>query len=515
MNVNMEEHCMQNGIEIKNISKDFSGKQALKNISLSIEEGAIHSIVGENGAGKSTLMSILGGVLRPTEGEVFIDGKKLMTGKPQVASLEGIGMVFQHFMLVPTLSVWQNIILGSEPLKKFLKVDKKNAIRKIEDVCKTYEFHVNLEQLVGELPVGQQQKVEILKVLYKDAKYIVLDEPTAVLIPEETKMLFASMRALKAAGKTVIFISHKLQEVLEVSDQISVLKNGELVGTVNASETNSNELVKMMVGHEINMEGMPLKTNKGKELVQAESVFVEKKGFFCGLNDISFCIREGEILGIAGVDGNGQGELLDTLLCLTRPKSGRIIKEGIDVTGCTNAVLRKQGVACIPPDRHHQGVVLDSGIKYNLILGCEEHPEISSGPFINNNKLDKLTEKMCAEYNIKMSNIEEPIRDLSGGNQQKVILARECGVRDTNVIFAVNPTRGLDIGAMEFVYKMLEENKKQGKAILLISTELSEIMRLSDRIAVLYKGQIMDTIDRDKATVKRIGALMAGLSEGV
>lgn len=505
---------MQHGIEIKNISKDFSGKQALNNVSLSIKEGAIHSIVGENGAGKSTLMSILGGVLHPSDGEVFIDDKRLMTGKPQVAASEGIGMVFQHFMLVPTLSVWQNIILGSEPLKKFLKVDKEVAISKIKDVCKTYEFDVDLEQLVGELPVGQQQKVEILKVLYKDAKYIVLDEPTSVLIPEEIKMLFASMRALKEAGKTVIFISHKLQEVLDISDQISVLKNGELIGTVNALETTANELVKMMVGHEIVMDGMPLETNKGRELIKVERIFVEKKGFSCGLNDVSFCIREGEILGVAGVDGNGQGELLKTLLCMSRPKSGRVIKEGIDVTGYTNTALRKQGVACIPPDRQHQGVILDSGIKYNLILGCEEHPAISSGPFVSIAKLDKLAKKMCLDYDVKMLDIEESIRDLSGGNQQKVILARECSVRNTNVILAVNPTRGLDIGAMEFVYKMLEESKKQGKAILLISTELSEIMRLSDRIAVLYKGSIMDTIDRDKATVKQIGTLMAGLSKG-
>ena len=372
-----------------------------------------------------------------------------------------------------------------------------------------------MNQLVGDISVGQQQKVEILKILYKSAEYIVFDEPTAVLTPEETDMLFESMRALKRKGKTVVFISHKLQEVLEISDRISVLKNGRLTGTVSAKETNANELVKMMVGHVIDMEKTPLKVRPGETVFCAEKISVPKSGFRCGLNDIDFSIRGGEVLGVAGVDGNGQNELMDVILGIEKTSSGRLVLNGKDVTGMRSSERRKRGISCIPPDRHRQGIVLDGSIRENMILGCEYFAKVRKGFLIDREKSGQLAQELCTEYDVKMAGVDEKIRNLSGGNQQKVILARECGVRQSELIVAVNPTRGLDIGAMEFVYQMLEGYKKQGKAILLISTELTEIMRLSDNIAILFKGKIMDVLARQEADVKKIGTLMGGLKKEV
>ena len=500
------------GIKINHISMKFGTKYALKDVSLFIKEGTIHSIVGENGAGKSTLMNILNSVLVPSSGEVLINDKKLNCTNPKDATCMGIGMVHQHFMLVPSLKVWQNIILGAEPLKSARYIDKKSAFKKIRKACEQYGIELNLEQQVGELTVGQQQKIEILKVLYRDAQYIVLDEPTAVLIPEEINALFESIQALKAMGKTIIFISHKLNEVTSISDEITVIQDGKVKGTVDAEGVDPNKLVRMMIGRDVDLEGRPSEAEKKDLLLEVQNLSVKKVGFSCGLNNVSLDVHGGEILGIAGVDGNGQSELVEALLGLTKGVSGHIIKDGKDIINYTCGQIRDMGVACIPPDRQQHGLVMQSSIKQNMVLGCESMSIICNGPFISGKKVENITTELCEEFDVRMSSTDGLVSELSGGNQQKVILARECGIRKTNLIIAVSPTRGLDIGAIEFVYSCLEKYKKEGKAILLISTELSDILRLSDRIAVMFKGRIMGTLDNtEDLSVDEIGSLMAGI----
>ena len=499
------------GIRMTGIQKDFSGKPALKNVDINICQGTVHAIIGENGAGKSTLMNILSGVMKPTSGEIFIDGCKAVLNEPNDACKLGIGMVHQHFMLVPMLKVWQNIILGIEPINKFRKIKKDIAFNQIEKVCKDYGMGLDLNKVVGTLTVGEQQRIEIIKVMVRNAQFIILDEPTAVLTPDEIDNLFRSIQNLKKMGKTIIFISHKIEEVLRIADEISVLRRGELIGTVKTELTNAVELVHMMVCREVHTDGMPLAVEQGEIIFQVKNVNTNQSKSGISLKDISFTVQAGEVLGVAGVDGNGQVELVNVLMGLQKTAGGQIYKDNHDISRLSSSKIRERGVALIAPDRQRQGLILDNSILRNLVLGCENYPNIKTGPFISKKNTTKKAIELVEKYDVRTASLHSSARILSGGNQQKIILARECGLRNTNFIIAVNPTRGLDIGAIEFVYDQLERQKEEGKAMLLISTELSEILRLSDKIAVMFKGKIMDILTRDEATVSRLGMLMAGI----
>ena len=500
------------GIRMRGISKEFSGKWALTDMDIEIKSGTIHAIIGENGAGKSTLMNILSGALTPTSGAIEIDGVPMAIKNPQEASAAGIGMVYQHFMLIPTLKVWQNAILGIEPVKKNGSIDKQAAIALLTRVCADYNIQLNFEQMVGNLTVGEQQRVEILKVMIRSAEFLIFDEPTSVLTPLEIEQLLENFRTFKLMGKTIVFISHKLEEVMSIADEITVIRHGRKIGTMARKKTDADALVTMMVGREVKSQLRPAVARQGDALLRVSGLCTMRSQFSGGLCDVSFALREGEVLGFAGVDGNGQSELVDAIFGLGQVTSGSIKKRGQELVGMPSAKIRRLGIALIPPDRHRQGLVLDSSISRNLLLGCEDNKQLGNGFAFSNQAIAKQCGALAKKYDVRMPSLEALASELSGGNQQKVILAREFGLREFDLIVAMNPTRGLDVGAIEFVYELIEQQKLLGKAVLLISTELSEILRLSDRIAVLFKGRIIDILDRESADSEKLGMLMAGIS---
>jgi ABC-type uncharacterized transport systems, ATPase components len=501
---------INNGIKMINISKAFFGKNALTDINMTFSEYSIHAIVGENGAGKSTLMNILSGILQPDEGNIYINNNEVKITSPTVASSLGIGMIHQHFMLIPMMTVWQNVILGDEPQKHF-QIDKKKALDEITEACSRYGIDIDLHKTVGNMTVGEQQKVEILKVLYRNAKYIILDEPTAVLTPAEIEKLFENIKYLRQMGKTIIFISHKLEEVMQISDEISVLRTGVLRATLATDTTNVNEVVKHMVGREVCFGCRIKNENTGEKVLEIKNIATKRAGFGCELNDLSLDVRAGEILGIAGVDGNGQFELLNTILGIQKTTSGKISLSGKDISKESTPSLRAKRIACIPPDRQTQGLVLQQTILRNALLGCEDMDQFKKGFFISYQKAREVVEDLLKKYDVRLTSLYQSAGGLSGGNQQKVILARECEFKGSELIIAVNPTRGLDIGAMEFVYQMLNKYKMDNKAILLFSTELSEILTLSDRISVIFKGSIVHSMENDNVNIDIIGNYMAGV----
>lgn len=498
------------GIVMRGISKEFDGKWALRDIDLSVEKGTIHAIIGENGAGKSTLMNILSGALIPNVGTIWLNGEPIVLKNPQDASNCGIGIVYQHFMLIPMLKVWQNAILGIEPVRRNRSIDKEAAMRMLKKACDDYGIALNLEQIVGTLTVGEQQRVEILKVMIRNANFIIFDEPTSVLTPQEIETLLANIKTLKQMGKTILFISHKLEEVLGIADRITVLRQGKLIGTLEREEADTETLVSMMVGREVNTGGLPMKVEQGDALLTVEDLCTERTRYSGGLDHIRFSLHKGEVLGVAGVDGNGQSELVEALLGLCKA-TGSVRKNGREMIGLSSAGIRESGIAVIPPDRQTQGLVLANPILNNLIMGCEDSRRVGRHGSLNKKNTTQTSLDLVEEYDVRMPSLEAHASELSGGNQQKVILAREFGLRESDLIIAMNPTRGLDIGAIEFVYEQIEKQKAQRKAILLISTELSEILRLSDRIAVLYKGRIISIVNRETTSVEQLGMLMAGI----
>lgn len=498
------------GIVMRGISKEFDGKWALREIDLSVEKGTIHAIIGENGAGKSTLMNILSGSLCPNQGSIWLDGAPVTLRNPQDASRHGIGIVHQHFMLIPMLKVWQNAILGIEPVKRNGSIDKDAAVALLQKACADYAISLNMEQVVGTLTVGEQQRVEILKVMIRQAEFIIFDEPTSVLTPQEIENLLQNIKNLKQMGKTILFISHKLEEVMGIADRITVLRQGRLIGTLDGAEATADTLVSMMVGREVNTSGEPARVEPGEELLRVENLCTERTRFSGGLNKVCFSLREGEVLGVAGVDGNGQNELVEALLGLCRA-TGSVKKRGRELLGFSSARIRKTGVALIPPDRQAQGLVLGSPILNNLLMGCEDSPRLGRRGWLRKKAVAAESQKLAKQYDVRMPSLGALASELSGGNQQKVILAREFGLRESDLVVAMNPTRGLDVGAIEFVYEQIERQKRQKKAILLISTELSEILRLSDRIAVLFKGRVIDIVNRGETSIEQLGMLMAGI----
>jgi simple sugar transport system ATP-binding protein len=489
-------------VEMKNISKQFGTVQANQDVHFCLEQGEIHALLGENGAGKTTLMRILYGLYHADSGEIFVNGEKVNITSPKEAIAAGIGMVTQHFTLVPTLTVAENIVLGYND--KFV-ISQKDIEQKVQEASDKYGVPVNPSTLVKNLSVGERQRVEILKALYRNAHILIMDEPTAVLVPQEVDILFESLVRLVKSGLSVIFISHKLVEVMAVCDRITVLRDGRVANTVKKSETSQVELAKMMVGRETFGVSRDVSSQSGETVYSLEGITLDGLHGKRILDDISFDVSEGEILGIAGVSGNGQGELTQVMTGVLRSTHGTIKIDGKDITNLPPAEISDAGVGRTPEDRH-QGSIGDLTVAENLAL--ENLPKFITKGFLDRNKINAEAEEKIKEFQIKASPNDQ-LRKLSGGNMQKVILARALS-RKPKVVIAAQPTRGLDVGATEYVRKRLMEERERGASVVLISEDLEEVLALSDRIAVIYEGSIKGIVPSAEATPEKIGLLMAG-----
>jgi ABC-type uncharacterized transport system ATPase subunit len=501
---------MTPAVELRGITKAFPGVLANDHIDFTAERAEIHGLLGENGAGKTVLMSIFYGLYRPDEGKILVNGEEVEIDSPATAMRHGIGMVHQHFMLVPSLTVAENIILGREPTKNGVLLDREKMLKDVKECCHIYRLEVDLEAPVHSLSVGVQQRVEILKALYRGADILVLDEPTAVLIPQEVEELFNAVRALKGEGKTVIFISHKLKEVLAICDRITVLKRGRVVGTVEASETGVGELAEMMVGRQV------VTTFEKKQLKSMEAVLrveglraLDDRGLLA-LRGVDFEVRSSEVLGIAGVEGNGQAELVEVIVGLRKATKGKVFLDNAEITRATPEERIRSGISHIPEDRHKRGLVPDFSVMENLILGSHREPAFTKWGFsLDFDRASDFSKELVDDYSIQTPSVETPARTLSGGTQQRVIVAREFS-RRPKLIVAAQPTRGLDVGATEYVRGKLVEMRDRGCAVLLVSADLDEIRALSDRIAVMYEGEIAAIKDPEGTSEQELGLLMAG-----
>lgn len=501
-------------VELENICISFGDNKANQDVCFELEKGEVHALLGENGAGKSTLMNILYGLYKCDSGTIKINGQQVQMDSPKTAIKLGIGMVHQHFMLIPQFTVTKNIFLGMKESGFFLNEEKLN--REVQELNDKFGFNVDPTAYVWQLPVGVQQKVEILKTLIRKANILILDEPTAVLTPSEVEDLFVSIRKLTKEGYSVILITHKMEEVLKYTDRVTVMREGKVVATKKVEETNLNDLAAMMVGRDVNLSRNIKPQEPGDVLLRLENVKVkDNKGQFI-VNGVSLVVRAGEIVGIAGVDGNGQLELGEAIVGLRKIEDGKITICGHDMTNSTPRKILDAGLAHIPDDRHKKGLVLPFTVKENLILGLQRDKQYCKGIMLDYKKVEESGQKLAEEFDIRPRNIELQAGMLSGGNQQKVILAREVS-RSPEVLIALLPTRGLDIGAIEFVRNKIVNERNNGKAVLLVSTDLDEILSLSDRIAVIYKGEILDVVPPE-TPVEEIGLLMGGVkrkAEGV
>ena len=495
-------------IEMLHITKEFPGIKANDDITLQLKRGEIHALLGENGAGKSTLMSVLFGLYQPEAGEIRKDGKEVEITDPNVATSLGIGMVHQHFKLVDVFTVLDNIILGAETTKMGF-IQKKEARAKVLALSEKYGLQVDPDALVEDITVGMQQRVEILKMLYRDNEILIFDEPTAVLTPQEIDELMQIMKNLAAEGKSILFISHKLNEIMEVSDRVTVLRKGRYVGTVNTCDTNKQELSNMMVGRPVQLEVVKKPAQPGEAVLEVEDLCVASHNHKRNaVNHVSFTVRAGEIVCIAGIDGNGQTELVHGLTGLDR-STGKITLCGKDIS---HASIRQRSadMSHIPEDRHKHGLILDFTLEENLVLQCFREPQFQNHGFIRRDAVRTYSEKLIEQYDVRSGQGPVTIaRSMSGGNQQKAIIAREID-RDKSLIVAVQPTRGLDVGAIEYIHGQLVAERDRGKAVLLVSLELDEVMSLSDRILVVYEGEIVGEFDPKQITVQELGLYMAG-----
>lgn len=498
-------------LQMNHISKKFGGVEANRNVTFSVEKGEIHALLGENGAGKSTLMNILYGMYRQTEGEIYLEGQKLHLLSPEDAIQNGIGMVHQHFMLIPAQSVIENVVLGLKDNKMFL--DLKEAAKKFEKLAETFNMKIDPWEKVSALSIGEQQKVEILKALFRKAKLLILDEPTAVLTPQEVEGLFDVLTKLKNNGCTIIFISHKLMEIMTVCDACTVLRKGETVATLKVKDIkDTKELAELMVGAAVDLTIKKENVQTGDIILSLHNIFYRNKKKVNVLKDISFQIHEGEILGVCGVDGNGQSELVHCITGIKQATKGQIRIAGADTTKEKARKIMNRGVAHIPEDRHKYGIVQEMSIKENMILMSYLHKTFSKFGFLRLKKIEKHTKKTCEEFEVKMQSIDEKIMNLSGGNQQKVVVGRELS-REPRLLIAVHPDRGLDIGAAKYIQKRILEERKKGGGVLLVSSELEEIMDLSDRILVMFHGEIMGIVKQSETTIKELGTLMMGIKK--
>ncbi len=499
---------LMKAIELKKITKKFGNTYANNKIDFSVQQGEIHCLLGENGAGKSTLVKIIFGLYQKDSGEIKINDQIVKLKGPADAIARKVGMIHQHFMLVDSLTITENIIAGAEPSSKGF-INYREAERKVRDLSEQYNLQVKVDSLVGEISVGEQQRVEILKALYRNAEILILDEPTAVLTPQETKELFNVLEQLKKSGKTIIFITHKLKETMQVADRVSVLRDGKKVGTVETSQTNPAELARMMVGREVLLKVNRTQNNPGEKVLEISNLNYKNKKSGLSLEDINFSIQAGEILGIAGVEGNGQLELEEVIAGLRSFQQGNIELNSKIINNFSVKERRKNGLAHIPSDRLKRGLIQNFNLANNLVLGSEWDSPYAYYSILNYNEINKFKDEIVKEFDLRYTKNNSIAGELSGGNQQKLIIGRELS-RETNFILAAQPTRGVDVGAIEYIHKLLIEMRNNGKAILLISAELDELRSLSDHLLVIYEGKIVARGSTDKFTEEELGLLMAG-----
>ena len=498
-------------LELKNITKQFPGVLANDHINLTLEDGEIHALLGENGAGKTTLMNILYGLYEPDEGEVYVRGKELEVDEPKDAIAAGVGMVHQHFMLIPVFTVTENVMLGDEALKAGDFLDRATSASRIREISESYHLEVDPDAYVRDLPVGVQQRVEIIKLLYREADILIFDEPTAVLTPQEADELFKIMRSLVEQGKSIVFITHKLREVLDVADRITVLRGGKVVGSTTPAEADQRKLAEMMVGREVKLTLDKSDAQIGDPVLQVDELEVMDDREQLVVDKVSFDVRAGEILGIAGVQGNGQTELVEVLTGMRKPISGSVKILGEEATRATPRQVTEMGTAHVPEDRQRDGLVLAFTVADNLVLNTYYQEPFTKGVIMQEAVIRDESEKLIEQFDIRTPSAFTTAGSLSGGNQQKVIVAREFS-RPIKLLVASQPTRGLDVGSIEYIHGRILEKRDEGTAVLLVSPELDEIMQLSDRIAVMFRGKIIDIVDADKISKEEVGLLMMGVT---
>ncbi len=498
-------------IEMIGIRKEFPGVVANDNVHLSVEKGEIHALVGENGAGKTTLMNVLYGLYKPEGGSIKINGETAIIKNNADAIAIGIGMVHQSFKLVPSFTVAENITLGSEP-QRYGFIDKKKVRDSVIAISERFGLHVDPDARVRDLPVGVEQRVEILKALYRNADILILDEPTAVLTPQETDDLFVVIRSLVAGGKTVVFITHKFREVMEISDRVTVMRDGKVVATKVTRETNPTELARMMVGRDVLLRVDKKAAEPKGEVLNVKNMKVLDNRFLPAIQDVSLYVRSGEVLGIAGVEGNGQRELVEGIIGLRQAVGGTVTLNGKNITHHNVRQRRDAGISCVPEDRYVRGVALRATLEDNLIIENYHKPPISNGPILNLKEIGVFAKDLIKKYDVRTPSSTVPAFTLSGGNLQKVVLAREIS-SEPDLLIVAQPTRGLDVGSIEFVHRSIIDARDKGAAVLLVSAELDEVMSLSDRINVIYEGRIVGEIESSQATEEQLGLWMAGISE--
>jgi general nucleoside transport system ATP-binding protein len=499
---------MEYVIEMNNITKIFPGIVANDNITLQVKKGEIHALLGENGAGKSTLMNVLFGLYQPEEGEIKIKGESVKITNPNVANRLGIGMVHQHFMLVHNFTVTENIILGNEPTKGG-RVDINSAAKEIKKISEQYGLSVDPYAKIEDISVGMQQRVEILKTLYRGAEILIFDEPTAVLTPQEISELITIMKRLVQEGKSIVLITHKLKEIMEVCDRCTVIRKGKGIGTVDVADMNPDSLAELMVGREVNFKTEKTDAKPDKPILEVDKLVVKDSRDISAVNELDLTVRAGEIVGIAGIDGNGQSELIEAITGLRKMTSGSIRLNGKELSTLPVREITQSGVGHIPEDRHKHGLVLDYTIGDNMVLQTYYQNPFSNKGFLNMKQINKKAEELIQQFDVRTPSKETPARALSGGNQQKAIIAREVD-RSPDLLIAAQPTRGLDVGAIEFIHSKLIEERDKGRAVLLVSFELDEILNVSDRIAVMYEGKVVAVVDPKETNEQELGLLMAG-----
>ena len=497
-------------VHLDGITKRFPGVVANDDVDLTVESGTVHALLGENGAGKTTLMNVLYGLYQPTEGTVRVAGEPRTFESPRDAIDAGIGMIHQHFMLVDPMTVTENIVLGNEPRKwGGLVVDHDRAREEVVELSERYGFDVDPDARVEDVSVGVQQRVEILKALYRGADVLILDEPTAVLTPQEVEDLFAVLDELTDQGKTIIFITHKLGEAMHAADDVTVLRDGENVGSVDTDDATREELAELMVGREVILETDKAERPPGDVVLSVDDLTVTDDGGYDTVADMNFDVREGEVFGIAGVDGNGQTELIEAVTGMRTPDGGRVVFDGTDVTDRSRREHIERGMAYIPEDRQEEGLVMEFDLVENGLLGNQHTDPYADTGGIDWGATRGHAEDVVSEYDVRPPDVEAEAHSLSGGNQQKFVVGREFS-RDPSLVVASHPTRGVDIGSIEFIHDRLLELRQEGKAVLLVSSKLDEVRQLSDRLGVVHDGEIVDVVDPDAVTEEQLGMLMAG-----
>ncbi len=499
-------------LEMRNIVKVYSdGTKALKGVDIQVYKGEILGLLGENGAGKTTLMKILFGMLKPTQGSILLNGEKIRFKSPADALADRIGMVHQHFTLVEVFNAPENIILGREGHGLLSKINVDNARKKLQALMDELNFQVPLDVPVENLPVGVQQRIEILKMLYRDVDLLILDEPTAVLTPIEVRELFAVLKKLKSQGKTIIFISHKLNEVMEITDRVTVIRRGKVIGTVRTRDATPQLLARMMVGRDVVLRIKKPPKEPGKAILHVDNLWVKGDRGEEAVRGLSFDVKAGEIFGIAGVEGNGQSELIEAITGLRKVERGRVLVKDVDVTGKKPRALYEIGVAHIPEDRTHMGLILEMTVMENAILGMHWWKGFSrAGVLVNWRKVENHTQRLIEEFDINAPGAKAPAKSLSGGNQQKLIVAREVS-KKPEIIIAAQPTRGVDVASTEYIRNYLIRLRDEDKAVLLVSADLDEVLQLSDRMAIMYEGQFMGVVSPNEVTEEQIGLMMGGV----